>query len=131
MAPDQRRFLPPRRPLAAVLLAAAALVAAAPAAQASPRDIPTPVGFGLGLGLPFGGGSAAAGNVGMTGCGTSHGAEGQGGTGGIVNTACSGVGDLVFIGPSSTVATAIGPTIISPGFAGVVTVSNGDVALGP
>ena len=97
-----------RRKLAVLLLVAVMLTAVAPAAKAE-----FPIWPG-GLAVP------AAGNVGMTGCGPSHGAEGQGGTGGSVASACTGAG-LVFIGP----------TIISPGFAGVVVVSNGATALGP
>jgi hypothetical protein len=38
---------------------------------------------------------------------------------------------LLFVGPSTSVQTTIGPTIISPGFAGVVVVSAGNTALGP
>ena len=107
-----------RRKLAVLLLVAVMLTAVVPAANAE-----FPIWAG-GLGVP------AAGNLGMSGCGPSHGAEGQGGTGGSVASACTGAG-LVFIGPASTVNTVIGPTIISPGFAGVVVVSNGATALGP
>ena len=107
-----------RRTLTLLLLAAVMLTAGAPAANA---EVPTWPG---GLGVP------AAGNLGLSGCGPSHGAEGQGGTGGSEAAACTGAG-LVFVGPASTVNTVIGPTIISPGFAGVVIVSNGATAVGP
>ena len=109
----------PRRTLAAALLAAAIVTAGAPAAHAStsqPRLLTAP--------------AATAGNLGATGCGPSHGAEGQGGTGGTQQIVCPGAG-LVFIGPSTAIDTVVGPTIISPGFAGIVAVSNGPVAVGP
>jgi hypothetical protein len=107
----------PCRKLAAAL-AAAALLAAGP--QAAHADITPFAGLGLtGLGTPVG-------DVGATGCGPAHGAEFIGGTAGSNSNACGSV--LVFIGPSSTVNTTIGPTIISPGFAGVVVTANGPVA---
>jgi hypothetical protein len=111
-----------RRKLAVLLFVAVMLATVAPAANADTAPW-FPAWFG-GLGVP------AAGNVGMSGCGSTHGAEGQGGTGGSEANGCTGAG-LVFIGPSSTVNTVIGPTIISPGFAGVVIVSNGPTAFGP
>ena len=110
----------PRHRLTAAMLATAVLAAGAPAAHAQ-----TPV---TGVGLP--GLGAPVGDVGATACGPAHGAEGQGGTGGSEANACMGSG-LVFIGPASTVNTVVGPTIISPGFAGVVMVSNGATAFGP
>jgi hypothetical protein len=58
------------------------------------------------------------------------GGEGQGGVGGTESVVCSG-GGLVFVGPATSVDTTIGPTIISPGFAGVVVVSGGPASVGP
>jgi hypothetical protein len=112
----------PRQKLVAAVLAAAMLAAGAPVAQAAIAPI---AGSGLlGLGTP------AAGNVAATACGPAHGAELQGGTAGSQANACMGSG-LVFFGPTSTVNSVVGPTIISPGFAGVVIVSNGPAAFGP
>ena len=115
-----------RRAVAAVVLAVALLAAGVPAAQANTTQIPAPGGVVPG----WGGGAASPGSVGMSGCGPAHGSEGQGGSGGSNPSVCAGSG-LIFVGPSTNLNTAIGPTIISPGFAGVVTVSNGPVAIGP
>jgi hypothetical protein len=104
-----------RRTSAAFVLVAAALTAAAPAAQSAARLHHR---------------QAAVGNVGTSGCGPANGVQGQGGTGGEQTTVCSGTGAVV-IGDQSNVSTATGPTISSPSPAGIVTVSNGDVAMGP
>lgn len=112
-----------RPTFAAAVLATAAVAAGAPAAHASTTPWATsPLGLGPG-GTPGGG-------MGLTGCGPAHGREGQGGTGANEHTVCSGAG-LVFIGPSMNIANVIGPTIIAPGFAGLVVVANGPAAVGP
>jgi hypothetical protein len=114
-----------RSPLVAALVAAATLAVGAPAADATvatssllPVAAPTAGSF------PGGRGAGV--------CSRSSGPEGQGGTGEVAHQVCQGAG-LVFIGPSSgQISTVIGPTIISPGFAGTVVVSAGDaVAVGP
>jgi hypothetical protein len=122
----------PRRTLAAAVLAAAAVAAWTPATRASTTQT-----AGLGaltpwpaasLAQPF---AAPAGGAGGSGCGPAHGNEGQGGNGGSEDIVCAGVA-LVFIGPSvGGINNVIGPTIISPGFAGVVITSNGNSAVGP
>ena len=105
----------------AVLLAAFIIAAAgAPAADAQAPPVTFP-------GAP---GTPAAGNVAVSGCGSVEAAQGQGGTGGSEADGCTGTG-AVSIGSSSTVNTLIGPTITSPGSAGVVIVANGPVAYGP
>ena len=63
-------------------------------------------------------------------CGTVTGGL-DSGLPGVTNASCLGAG-LVFNGPSvGRIATVIGPTIISPGFVGVVGVSAGSVFIGP
>jgi hypothetical protein len=117
----------PRRTLVVALLAVAALAAGAPGAHASPSQGTSTAGIPWlgGLGNPVG-----AAGVGMSGCGTSHGSQGQGGTGSNEHTVCGAAGP-VFVGPSSAVTNVIGPTVISPGFAGVIIVSGGNSAAGP
>jgi hypothetical protein len=59
-------------------------------------------------------------------CGSSSGAEGQGGTAGTNAYTCVGAG-LVFVGPAiGQIASVIGPTIIGPGYVGAINVSAGD-----
>jgi hypothetical protein len=53
------------------------------------------------------------------------------GLAGVENKTCAGSA-LVFNGPAiGRIAVVVGPTIISPGFAGVVAVSSGSVFIGP
>jgi hypothetical protein len=122
-----------RTPLIAVLAVIAVLAAGAPAAGASifpasnlsiPNSVAglpgTPVGavpVGVGT-FPTGGGCVDAG------------INGQGRVGGQTNQSCVGAG-LSFIGPSSSVSTVIGPTIITPAFVGTSIVAGGNVAIGP
>jgi hypothetical protein len=96
----------------AVLAVAAALVVAAPVANAQP--------------LPdAGGGGAALGPCGNLSSGPDSGLSG------VQNENCVGSA-LIFNGPAiGRVGVVIGPTIISPGFAGVVAVSEGTVFMGP
>jgi hypothetical protein len=123
-----------RKPLIVALAATAALAFAVPAAHAStvpayhfsmpnsfagfkgnPVALSTPIG-----GVPTGGD-----------CSNPAGVEGQGRTGGNDIYACIGAG-LSFVGPSiGLISTVMGPTIISPGFAGSVIVSGGNVNVGP
>jgi hypothetical protein len=126
-------MMPLRTPLAAVLAAAAALAIGAPAAGASTfpayrYTVPAafaqfkarPVALSTPVGLP----AAAS-------CGPQTGNEGQGRTSGVDNSVCVGSG-LSFVGPSvGGIATVMGPTIISPGFAGSVIVAGGNVAIAP
>jgi hypothetical protein len=125
-----------RKPFIVALAAAAALVVAAPAAHASPApayhfSMPTgfagfrgmPVALPTPVDLPVGGAAEA--------CETPSGVEGQGRTGGNDIYTCIGAG-LSFVGPSiGLISTVMGPTIISPGFAGSVIVSGGNVNVGP
>ncbi|HYZ27525.1 MAG TPA: hypothetical protein VE570_00600 [Thermoleophilaceae bacterium] len=63
-------------------------------------------------------------------CGTATGGP-DSGLPGVSQSSCLGAG-LVFNGPSvGRIATVIGPTIISPAFAGVVGVSAGSIFMGP
>jgi hypothetical protein len=63
-------------------------------------------------------------------CGTATNGPDAGLTG-VTNSNCV-AGGLVFNGPSiGRIATVIGPTIISPGFAGVVGVTTGGLYMGP
>ena len=110
-----------RTPLLAALAVPIALALGAPAAGAAtmPKlnlSLPTGVsGFGAGYTFPVG-----------KSCGSTVGVEGQGPSGGINATVC-GYG-LTFVGPLVSVNNVIGPTIISPGFAGTVVVAGGNVA---
>ena len=62
-------------------------------------------------------------------CGSSSGAENQGGTGGTNTYLCMGPG-LMFVGPQiGQIASVVGPTIISPGFVGQVVTSAGNGAI--
>jgi hypothetical protein len=134
-----------RKPLIVALAATAALAAAAPAAHASPLpayrfSMPTGFaglqGYRAALSTPItlpaggiipGGGAVPAGGE----CSNPAGVEGQGRTGGNDIYACIGAG-LSFVGPSiGMISTVMGPTIISPGFAGSVIVSGGNVNVGP
>jgi hypothetical protein len=121
-----------RKSLIVALAATAALAVATPAAHASTLPayhftMPTfaglqtaPVALSTPVGLPAGGA-----------CTTPTGVEGQGRTGGTDIYSCMGAG-LSFVGPSiGLISTVIGPTIISPGFAGSVIVSGGNVNVGP
>jgi hypothetical protein len=115
-----------RTPVVAALAATAALAVGAPAAGAittpiDPFSIPTAFA-GIG-GLP------APANVLAGPCGAST-IEGQGRTGGSDAQVCLGAG-LSFIGPTSSISTVVGPTIITPAFVGTSIVSGGNVAIGP
>jgi hypothetical protein len=120
-----------RTPLVAVLAATAVLAVGAPVAGAAtassyPFSIPTAfAGFG---GTPIGG-LPISGLLPTGACGTTT-IEGQGRTGGSTDQVCLGAG-LSFIGPSSSVSTVIGPTIITPAFVGTSIVSGGNVAIAP
>jgi hypothetical protein len=126
---DERNdsMMPLRTPLIAALAATAALAVGAPAAGAitspiGPFSIPTAfAGFG---GTPIGAVSIPAGA-----CGTSS-VEGQGRTGGTATQACVGAG-LSFVGPSTSISSVVGPTIITPAFVGTSIVAGGNVAIGP
>jgi hypothetical protein len=121
----------PRRAVAAAAVLAIVLlsVVAGPAAAQAPAPLASPVAGMPFAGVPWGAiPGSGAGGVGAAGCGPAHGSEFQGGSGGSSPITCVGSG-LVFVGPSSMVNTTIGPTIISPGFAGVVTVANGPAAV--
>lgn len=108
----------------AAAAAATALLAGAPAAAEAatfPSTSYKPLSMSqLGLpglpGLPTGGMS----------CGNTQ-AQGQGPTGGILNTLCS-VG-LTFVGPQTSITSTIGPTIIAAGFVGNVVTSSGNIAV--
>jgi hypothetical protein len=121
-----------RKPLI-VALAATAALAVAPAAHASAAPayhFPVPTAFAGFQGVPGALPTAVALPVGSP-CSTATGVEGQGRTGGNDIYSCMGAG-LSFVGPSTgLVSTVIGPTIISPGFAGSVIVSGGNVNVGP
>ena len=110
-----------RMPLLAVLGAAGALAAGAPAAHAI-----TMPSFSFASGFPLAAGYSNS-PWGSTArrCGSQVGGEGQGPAGGVNQTVC-GTG-LVFVGPSTSINNVIGPTIISPGFAGTVIVAGGNV----
>jgi hypothetical protein len=96
----------------AVLAVTTALAVAAPVANA----LPFPVA---------GGGGAALGP-----CGNLSGAP-DSGLGGVQNENCVGSA-LIFNGPAiGRIGTVIGPTIISPGFVGIVAVSQGSIFVGP
>jgi hypothetical protein len=102
----------PRRSLACIAVVAACAVAA-PAAGAQV--------------VPDGGWGGTA--VGP--CGTAPNGPNAGQTG-VQFQNCPGVGGLVFNGPSiGRLSSVVGPTIISPGFAGVIGVSAGSVYIGP
>jgi hypothetical protein len=122
-----------RKPLIVALAATAALAVAAPAAHASAvpaYHFPMPTAFAGFQGTPV----ALPTPVDLPGgeaCSTPTGVEGQGRTGGNDIYSCMGAG-LSFVGPAiGLVSTVIGPTIISPGFAGSVIVSGGNVNVGP
>jgi hypothetical protein len=115
-----------RRPLIAALAAAAALAVGAPAANAStvPKyhfSVPAAYQFSLPV--------AVAAGTPMGPC-AAIGPEGQlqDRTGGTDIQSC---GVLSFVGPSSSVSTVIGPTIISPSFVGSAIVAGGNVIAGP
>ena len=111
-----------RTPLAAAL-ATAALAVGAPAAGAT-----TWPAFSAVSSIPTGGLSLPANAAGP--CATISN-EPQGSIGGTEASVCQGSG-LSFVGPAvGQVATVMGPTIISPGFAGTVIVTGGNVAIGP
>jgi hypothetical protein len=116
-----RLVLSIRKLLAAALCICAALAAAAPGANAQ-VPFPFPAGGNVG---PIGNNPATA----LGPCSSPSGAEGQGGAGHVENQTCVGAG-LSFTGPAiGQIATVIGPTIISPGFAGTVVVSAGSAAV--
>jgi hypothetical protein len=120
-------MMPLRTPLPAALAATAALAVGAPAAGASTTPIDLfsmPTAFAGFQGTPIGALSIPAGA-----CGTSS-IQGQGRTGGLETKACVGAG-LSFIGPSTSISTVIGPTIITPAFVGTSIVAGGNVAIGP
>ena len=116
-----------RTSLLAALAAAVALAVGAPAASAS--TVPTLnyklLGGLAGLSRPGAGYPYPA----VRSCGSSVGAEGQGPVGGVNMTVC-GYG-LTFVGPTTSINNVVGPTIISPGFAGSVIVAGGNVAVAP
>jgi hypothetical protein len=128
-----------RKPLIVALAAIAALAVAVPAAHASTVpayhfSMPTgfagfqgyPAALSTPITLPAGGAMPTGGD-----CSNPAGVEGQGRTGGNDIYACIGAG-LSFVGPSvGMISTVMGPTIISPGFAGSVIVSGGNVNVGP
>ena len=111
-----------RRTPVAAALAVAALAVGAPAAGASTW----PVSAGLPsipAALPLPGNAAGP-------CGTVA-QQGQGRVSGNEASVCQGSG-LSFVGPSvGQVATVMGPTILSPGYAGTVIVTTGNIAIGP
>jgi hypothetical protein len=115
-----------------VFVAAAAvaggLAAAGAPAQASAATLPSwnfPASIN-GFAPPLGDGGVGSRNG---ACGSSSGAEGQGGTGGTNAYLCVGAG-LVFVGPAiGQIASVIGPTIIGPAVVGAVNVSAGDAAI--
>jgi hypothetical protein len=98
----------------------AAVVSTAPLASAAPASA-------AGVALPFpagGAGNSAA----LGACARSTAPQGQGSVGQTTIQSCG----LNFIGPSTgQIAAVIGPTIISPGFAGTVVVSAGNGAAFP
>jgi hypothetical protein len=120
-----------RTPVVAVLAATAVLAVGAPAAgaaTASTYPFSVPTAFAGFQGTPIGGLSSPI--TSPTGaCGTTT-VEGQGRTGGSTAQVCLGAG-LSFIGPSSSVSTVVGPTIITPAFVGTSIVSGGNVAIAP
>jgi hypothetical protein len=94
----------------AALALIAAFAVAAPAASAQVPVVPGATGVGP--------------------CGTMTGGP-DSGLPGVMTSNCLG-GGLVFNGPDiGRIATVVGPTIISPGFVGVVGVSAGSVFIGP
>jgi hypothetical protein len=119
-----------RMPLVAVLAATAVLAVGAPAAGASTSstDFSIPTVFPGFQGTPIGGLSIPV-SLPVGACGTST-VEFQGRTGGSTTQACVGAG-LSFVGPSSSVSSVVGPTIITPAFVGTSIVSGGNVAIGP
>jgi hypothetical protein len=122
----------PRTLLVAALAASVVLTAGAPVAGASivpASPLPTTASF---AGLPGTPVDAAPVGVGTfpTGACVNAGINGQGGVGGNTNHACVGAG-LSFIGPSSSIATVVGATIITPAFVGTSIVAGGNVSIGP
>lgn len=108
------------RMMVAATLASTALAGGA-ASAASAATVPSP-------GMDTN--TSGAGPVRSGDCGSSSGAEDQGGTGGTNTYMCLGAG-LTFVGPQiGQIASVIGPTIISPGFTGNVVVSAGNGAIG-
>jgi hypothetical protein len=114
-------------PLVAMLAAAVAIAVGAPAAEASTAPmfaLPTSSSFARLQAL-----STVAFPIRPGGsCGSSVGAEGAGPAGGNNYTVCGG--GLTFVGPNTAISNVIGPTIISPGFAGSVIVASGNVIIG-
>jgi len=103
--------------------AGAGMPAAASAATLPSWSFPASVN---GFAPPLGDGGIGSRNG---ACGSSSGAEGQGGTGGTNAYTCVGAG-LVFVGPAiGQIASVIGPTIIGPAVVGAVNVSAGDAAI--
>jgi hypothetical protein len=124
-------MLLPRIPLIAALAATTAVAVGPPAASAStaptiPFSIPSAV---AGFQWPSFGTESIPVSLPAGACVTSTN-EGQGRTGGNANQSCVGAG-LSFIGPSSSVSTVIGPTIITAAFVGTSIVSGGNVNVGP
>ena len=124
-----------KAPLAALTMSASLMaVPSAAAASTIPTSPFLPVGTPVGVSAsPTG---AAAGGVGVPNSGDASSANGPcgasvaggGGTAGYAASQnCLGSG-LVFVGPEiGQIASVIGPTIISPGFTGVVNVSAGNI----
>jgi hypothetical protein len=85
-------------------------------------SVPSTEAVAPGVGNPNSGNASSATGL----CGAS--VAGGGGTAGYAASQnCLGSG-LVFVGPAiGQIATVIGPTIISPGFAGTVNVSAGNI----
>jgi hypothetical protein len=82
-----------------------------------------PAGAALAGALPGVGGALGG------GCGSATAGQGTGRTGGTTTQTCTGAG-LVFVGPSSSVSTVVGPTIITPAFVGTSITAGGNVAIG-
>jgi hypothetical protein len=120
-----------RIPVIAALSASTALAIGAPAAGAStaptgPFSVPSAF---AGFQWPSLGALSVPVSLPAGACVTSTN-EGQGRTGGNANQSCVGAG-LSFIGPSSSISTVIGPTIITASFVGTSIVAGGNVGVGP
>jgi hypothetical protein len=112
-----------RPKLLAPLAAAVALAAAAPAADAASYKSPTSYARLQGVGVPVV--PAIHGGCANTNGGTDI--EGVGRANGNDIYSC-GYG-LTYIGPATSIASVVGPTIISPGFVGTVITSTGNIVL--
>lgn len=122
-----------RTPLLAALATGVALVSAAPAAHA--MTLPSskllssvPLTRMTNLQLPVA--PTGIGDAGFGRCGTSIFPGASDNPVGTNNQTICNVGGLLFVGPSSVVSTVVGPTVISPGFAGTIITSGGNVGVG-